>query len=261
MTVRIYRSDDEGRSWSFLGDVQSPKPGKLWEPEFTVGGDGALILFYSDETEGEEHSQFIRKVRTYDGVHWVDPGYAVASEIQRDRPGMPVVRRLVDGRWMMTYEICGLARCSAHYRLSGDGWGWGNPADAGAEIRMPNGAIPAHAPRFTVAPDGAILLVTQLVETPEGKLDAQSGRVLLMNDTGDPATSWHIVSAPVPVPDACSETCAEHEWCSNYSSSLLTGRNRAQVLEFASDWTNGGCFTSYAWASVRPDKAMSQGRR
>jgi hypothetical protein len=101
MAIRIYRSDDEGRSWSLLSDVQSPRPGALWEPEFTVGQDGALILFYSDMTEPKEYSQFIRKVRTYDGTRWRDYGYVVASKIQGDRPGMPVTRRLVGGRWMM----------------------------------------------------------------------------------------------------------------------------------------------------------------
>jgi hypothetical protein len=257
MMVRIYRSDDEGRSWSLLTEVQSPKPGPIWEPEFTVGQDGALILFYSDETESMEHSQLIRKVRSYDGTRWQDFGFVVASKIQRDRPGMPVTRRLADGRWMMTYELCGPARCSAHYRLSDDGWNWGNPANVGSEIRLPNGAFPAHAPRFTVAPDGAILLVGQLIETPELKLGARNGRVLLVNDAGNPATPWRTIPAPVPVPDACSETCQAHQWCPNYSSSLLTARNGAQVLEFASDWKDGGCFSSYAWASRGRDSSLS----
>ena len=132
MAIRIFRSDDEGRSWSLLSDVQSPRPGQIWEPEFTVGQDGALILFYSDETESTKHSQLIRKVRSYDGTRWQDSGYVVASKIQRDRPGMPVTRRLADGRWMMTYELCGPARCSAHYRLSDDGWNWGNATNVGS---------------------------------------------------------------------------------------------------------------------------------
>jgi hypothetical protein len=249
MAIRIFRSDDEGRSWSLLSDVQSARPGQIWEPEFTIGQDGALILFYSDETESTEHSQLIRKVRSYDGTRWQDSGYAVASKIQRDRPGMPVTRRLADGRWMMTYELCGPARCSAHYRLSDDGWHWGNATNEGSEIRLPNGAFPAHAPRFTVAPDGAILLVGQLIETPALELGARNGRVLLVNDVGNPATPWRTIPAPVPVPDACSETCQAHQWCPNYSSSLLTARNGAQVLEFASDWSDRGCFSSYAWAS------------
>ncbi|WP_315753778.1 MULTISPECIES: sialidase family protein [unclassified Bradyrhizobium] len=252
MSIHVYRSDDEGRSWTFLSNVQSPKRGRIWEPEFTVGKDGALILFYSDETEAE-YSQFIRKFRTYDGVHWQDPGYVVASEVQCDRPGMPVSRRLADGRWMMTYELCGPAHCIARYRLSDDGWNWADPADVGAEIRLSNGAFPAHAPRFTVAPNGAILLVAQLIETPALKPGARNGRVLLINEVGDPTTPWRTIPAPVPVPDACSETCEAHQWCPNYSSSLLTASSGTEVLEFASDWTDRGCFSSYDRGSLQRD--------
>jgi hypothetical protein len=62
----------------------------------------------------------------------------------------------------------------------------------------------------------------------------------------------------VPVPDACSETCQAHQWCPNYSSSLLIARNGAQVLEFASDWTDRGCFSSYAWGSWSRDASLSR---
>lgn len=29
MAIRVYRRDDEGRSWSFLGEVQNPRPGQI----------------------------------------------------------------------------------------------------------------------------------------------------------------------------------------------------------------------------------------
>ena len=96
-------------------------------------------------------------------------GCVVASDIQRDRPGMAVTRRLADGRWMMTYELGGPAHFIVYYRLSDNSWDWGSPTNVGSEIRLPNGAFPAHAPRFTVMPDGAIPLVAQLIETPQLK--------------------------------------------------------------------------------------------
>lgn len=68
MATRIYRSNDEGRSWSYLSEIRAAQPGGIWEPEFTLGSDGALILFFSDETDPAEHSQTIKKVRTYDGL-------------------------------------------------------------------------------------------------------------------------------------------------------------------------------------------------
>lgn len=251
MTIKIYRSDDEGRTWSYLSQIKSPNQGGLWEPEFAVDRAGELVMFYSDETQHGEHSQMISKVRSNDGLTWRDLDHVVASRIQSDRPGMPVVHRLVDGRWMMSYELGGAARFITYYRLSEDGWNWGDPSYVGSEIRLPNGAFPAHAPRFTVMADGAILLVGQLIETRDLQLGARNGRVLLVNKAGNPATPWQTVPAPVPVPDACSESCPSHQWCPNYSSALLPSENGAQVLEFASEWTDGKCLTSYAWAPWR----------
>jgi hypothetical protein len=250
MAIRTYGSQDEGRTWRYLSEIRSPNQGGLWEPEFTLGRDGALIMFFSDETDQARYSQIIKKVRTDDGVNWRDMGYVVASDIRADRPGMPVVRLLSDGQRMMIYELCGPAHCIARYRLSTDGWNWGNPANVGAEIRLPNGAFPAHTPRFTVMPDGAILLAAQLIETPQLTLDARDGRVLLVNRAGNPATPWRTIPAPVPVPGACSETCLKYQWCPNYSSALLPSEDGRQVLEFASSWTGSACMTTYAWAPV-----------
>ena len=121
MAIRIYRSDDEGRSWSYLSEIRAAKPGGIWEPEFTVGSDGALILFFSDATDPAAHSQTIKKVRTDNGLNWRDMGYVVASAIRRDRPGMAVTRRLADGQWIMTYELGGLAGCGKMQELCHSG--------------------------------------------------------------------------------------------------------------------------------------------
>jgi hypothetical protein len=69
---------------------------------------------------GSDAQSVIRKIRTHDGTRWQDPDYVVASKIQRDRPGTPVTRRLADGRWMMTYELCGPARCFVLHRGTRD---------------------------------------------------------------------------------------------------------------------------------------------
>ena len=198
MATRVYRSEDEGRSWRYLSEVRAANPGGVWEPEFTVDREGALVLFFSDDAEAAEHSQTLKKGRTNDGLNWRDRGYVVASKARRDRPGMAVTQRLADGRWMMTYELGGPARFIVYYRLADDGWNWGDPANVGLEIRLPDRAFPARAPRFTVMPDGAILLVAQLIETPELKLGARNGRLLLVNRAGNPAASWGTIPAPVP---------------------------------------------------------------
>lgn len=249
MSTRIYRSEDAGRNWSYLSDVVAARPGGVWEPEFTVARDGSLILFFSDETDPAQHSQAIDEIRSADGIHWRDQRYVVASKIQQDRPGMPVVRRLADGRWMMTYELVGPARGIVCYRLSDNGWDWGNSTDVGTAIRLPNGSFPANTPRFTVMPDGAILLAAHFVKTQALRLGERNGRVLFMNLLGNPALAWRTIPAPVPVPQAGRDG---HDPCSNYSPSLLSSQNGAEVVEFASSWTDRGCLTSYAWAPWKP---------
>jgi hypothetical protein len=245
MAIKVFRSEDDGASWSYLSEVTTPNAGGLWEPEFTVAADGALVMFFSDETEHPQYGQTLKKVRTHDGLNWQDMAHVVASRIPQDRPGMAVVRRLSGGRWMMTYELGGPAQFIVRYRLSNDGWNWGDAQNVGTEIRLPTGAFPAHAPTFTVTSDGAIVLTAQLIENPDLTLSPLNGRVLLINQAGRPATPWTTISAPVPVPGACSESCRKRNWCPNYSSPLLPSDHGRAILEFASHWTNGRCLSSY----------------
>ncbi|XVV33229.1 sialidase family protein [Streptomyces sp. CA-100214] len=52
MALRIWRSDDVGRTWSYLSSCAvAGGTGGLWEPEFSVAADGALVCHYSDETD------------------------------------------------------------------------------------------------------------------------------------------------------------------------------------------------------------------
>jgi hypothetical protein len=99
MHIGIYSSTDGVASWHYLSDcavARGPRPtaGGLWEPEFTIASDGALVCFYSDETQ-PHHSQLLNEVRSYDGVHWSAPEHTVAIVDPAARPGMPVVTRFV----------------------------------------------------------------------------------------------------------------------------------------------------------------------
>ncbi len=121
IAIKIFSSRDEGRTWRYLSEIRCPNKGGLWEPEFTLGRDDALIMFFSDETDQARYSQTIRKVRTYDGVNWRDIGYVIVSDIRRDRPGMLIVRLLSDGQYMITDELDKFAQFIVHYRLSHEG--------------------------------------------------------------------------------------------------------------------------------------------
>ncbi|WP_322986521.1 sialidase family protein [Streptomyces sp. S584] len=138
MALRIWRSDDMGANWSYLSSCAvAGGTGGLWEPEFSVAADGALVCHYADETN-PAHSQKLVAARSYDGVRWEGHHSTVASGWEPDRPGMPVVRQLPNGTYFMSYEICnpgGQYQCVVHYRTSADGWNWGGPRPAGHPAR------------------------------------------------------------------------------------------------------------------------------
>lgn len=119
MQIKIYRSFDRGANWTYLsncatGTVPRSKGG-LWEPEFTIAANGALVCFYSDETV-PGFSQLIHQVTSTDGITWSTPVRTIASGMQADRPGMVVVRRLPTGRFFLTHELCGPAACTVFYK-------------------------------------------------------------------------------------------------------------------------------------------------
>ncbi|MFB7041592.1 MULTISPECIES: RICIN domain-containing protein [unclassified Streptomyces] len=161
--LRIWRSNDTGRSWSYLSSCAvAGTTGGLWEPEFSVAADGALVCHYADETD-PAHSQKLAAARSHDGVTWRDHRSTVASARFEDRPGMPVVRRLPGGSFLMSYEICGPGgpyRCAVYLRSSADGWNRGDPRVLGGRPETVDGRHLRAAPTLARAPspDGSRFL-------------------------------------------------------------------------------------------------------
>lgn len=237
MRIKVYRSGDRGRNWSFLSEFISPNTGGLWEPEFLIANDGALVMLYSDETNGA-HSQRLMKVRSYNGVNWQNFENLVASTIQADRPGMAVVSRLNNGSRLMTYELCGPANCTAFYKTSADGWNWGDSREVGSAIRLADGRYFEHAPYHTLLPNGTILLVGQVLHNANGSIASGNGTTIFKSANGNPAGPWTTINAPVGVPGAYDN------YCPNYSSPLLALSN-SSVLQFASRWEGDRCIMFY----------------
>jgi hypothetical protein len=195
-------------------------------------------MFWSDETYSC-CSQKLSKIRTVDGVTWKDSSDVVASTTQADRPGMIVVRRLPTGVYFMTYEICGDPttgpKCAAYYRISRDGWNYGNAHDPGKRIETASGQFFEHAPASIwspspVSPNGVILVVGQVLHNADGSVAQQNGKVLFMNALLDGSGPWTPIPAPVEVPISYDNPCP------NYSSALMPVQNGAALLEFASDF-------------------------
>ncbi|MFG2427694.1 RICIN domain-containing protein [Streptomyces sp. NPDC048590] len=252
MALRVWRSNDIGRTWSYLSSCAvATGTGGLWEPEFSVASDGALVCHYADETD-PGHSQKLSAARSYDGVHWQDRHDVVASSWAPDRPGMPVVRRLPDGSYFMTYEICnpgGQYQCVVHYRTSANGWDWGDPAHLGFRPETVDGKYFRAAPTIAWSPspgggaNGRILLIGQRLLNRDGTTAADSGRTVLAN-TENGTGPWYEIESPVKITDPGAN------YCQNYSSPLLPSADGTQVLQIATDWDGDVCRPYFATGRI-----------
>ncbi len=253
MQLEIYSSSDQGYTWSHLsncatGATPGSTSGGIWEPQFTVAADGALVCFYSDEQQAG-HSQLLHQVRSYDGLNWQDSSFTVASTIQADRPGMAVVTRLPSGTYFMSYELCGPAACTVFFRTSLDGWNWGDPTNMGTKVVTGAGQWFEHAPTnawapSATSPNGTILLVGQMMYDSNGQVSSGNGVTIFTNHSADGSGPWGTMPAPVEVPNAYNNPCP------NYSSPLLPSVDGQSVLQFASAYLGTVCEMYYATGPI-----------
>ncbi|MFD7161548.1 ricin-type beta-trefoil lectin domain protein [Kribbella sp. NPDC059898] len=246
MSLRIWRSNDLGRTWSYLSScADAANTRGLWEPEFSIAADGQLVCHYSDETDPAQN-QKLMEVRSVDGVHWTDRRATVTSDDSRHRPGMPIVRKLPNGTYFMTYEICALGGqydCAAFYRTSRDGWNWGDPKDRGIQPRTADGKYFTHTPTIAWSANegdrnGKLLLIGQILNNADGSVADGNGRTIFVN-TENGTGPWYEVAAPVEVPNPYNN------FCPNYSSPLLPSEDGRKVLEIASAWAPDGECKAY----------------
>jgi hypothetical protein len=239
--IRVWAGRDGGRTWSFLAEAaRSHNTDGVWEPEFTVDAGGTLWLHYADETQAPQYAQVLNRVASTDGVHWGTKQLTLAIPPDRVRPGMPVIRRLPDGRYYFAYEICnfGDRYCDPYFRISPDGANWGDPADPGTRVETATGSYFQHAQTITLFPGGPhgvrIVMVGQIYTDATGRPQPNNGQVLLVNDdfgSGD----WYERPAPVAVAGV------RNDFCPNYSSTLLPVDDGENVLEIATEYDQGRC--------------------
>lgn len=270
--LRVWRSRDGGRNWAYLSSCAIAPDGTpwnrgFWEPELTVDAQGRLVCYYADETE-PGHDQVISAAFSTDGgVSWGSRTVIVAPG-RHDRPGMPVVRRLPDGSYLMVYELCGPsegAACAVHQRRSADGSTWGDAAGRGGVVRTVDGGYLHHAPTLAWAPGGGpagrILLVGGLLRDARGRLarPASGATVLMSTDGGQGRWFQH----PAPVRVSFSKRPDHFEVvCTNYSSTLLPLSDGAGLLEVATKRSKDGrCQAHVSSAplplSATPDRTRS----
>lgn len=263
MENRIYHSADGGLSWNYLslcgkGRIAKTmqRPSGIWEPEFAIAANGELVCYYSDETL-DGHSQVLVQVTSADAVHWSAPRTIVAGDDFNARPGMPIVRRLPSGAYLMTYENCyaGPLDCALRAKRSPDGLDWGAANDPGFRLETASGQFFRHAPTFTWAPlagqpNGMLIAIGQILVDRNGVPDASgNGKVMFTNTSADGAGPWRAVAAPLALPAAPLKT----NWCQNYSSPLLASADGKTLTMLQTDGgEDASCRTRYGAAALAP---------
>jgi hypothetical protein len=253
MTLPVWASGDQGRTWEHVSTAATAAGVKgLWEPEFAVSPGGDLVLYVSDENQQPTHSQTIVQATSPDGVTWSSLENVVAAKDPALRPGMPVVRRLPGGTYLMSYEICGPGQNCRHMtRRSSDAVSWGPVTHLGRPVRTADGTHFRHAPTISWyddgTDDGRLLGIGQMLYGADGTVLPGNGSTIMTNDAA-PESPWRTAAAPVRIFEPWNN------YCPNYSSTLLPMPERDELLELATgyDAEDGTCTTYFAVAGL-PD--------
>jgi hypothetical protein len=181
----VYRSMDDGRTWTALSDIDENEgaPGTLkqrglWEPHFFMLDDGRLAVAYANEKHAGVIPSFSQvcseRISADDGKSWGQE-IILAAELDggKLRPGMPVVSRMTNGRFIAVYEVVGVGDADVFCKVCDDGEHW--PAGLGTRV-------PGHhaGPWVTSLSSGELLLTSC------------ANRLSCSRDFG---TSWHFVEA------------------------------------------------------------------
>ena len=249
--MEVYASTDGGRSWRYRSSCvqEAGMPNReglgIWEPFFTVAGDGSLVCYFSDERPSTQgYNQVLAHVRSTDGGRtWGREVWDVAVRDNRQRPGMTTVVRMGDGRYAMAFEDCRKdldpdTACSVRFKTSPDGLDWSPESSTGERVDDAAGRHLLHTPYLAWSSWGGgagTLIVSgqRLVTGAEGALTVlpQSGRVVLTNGAGGRGL-WRAVAAPVVVNPTGSYGPGA-SGCPGYSSPILVDVSGPGFLELA----------------------------
>jgi hypothetical protein len=140
----VYRSLDGGTSWRIFsnidaneGPVGTLKARGLWEPHFFLLNDRRLAVAYANEKHAADKPAFSQvcseRISTDGGRTWGDE-IALAAEPGggKLRPGMPVLTRMSNGKFIAVYEVVGVGDADVFCKISGDGEHW--PPGLGSHI-------------------------------------------------------------------------------------------------------------------------------
>lgn len=230
--IRIYKSTDLGRSWSYHSMPVSGGNSGLWEAEFAIDSQGRLVVYYaSEEHKGAGYNQLLaHKISTDGGISWSNEIFDVAIGGGIERPGMPTVTKLPNGTYVMVYEICGISNCDTYMRTSPNGIDWGNPADKGKRIESIAGHHLSHAPTVNWindgTPNGTLVVAGQVLRNSNNSNATMNGKAFMVNKNLGNGL-WQEMQTPLFTPSDGKSPCT------NYSTQLIAGKNPGEIIQLA----------------------------
>jgi hypothetical protein len=162
--IELYASVDSGKTWKFVSHIARggeavPNNGltPVWEP-FLMVYRNKLICYYSDQRDPKYGQKMVHQTTT-DLKTWGPVVDDVRYPTYTDRPGMPTVALLPNGKYIMSYEYGGGPHGSdtsyqfpVHYKIASD------PEKFDAAVGLPvvatNGVIPFGSPYIVWSPVG-----------------------------------------------------------------------------------------------------------
>lgn len=201
MFLRLFSSGDFGRSWNYISTyAEGTGAAPVWEPHLLILDDGTFVQFYSDEThKAQGYNQLLgHKVSTDGGRTWGPLVFDVAMPGGVERPGMVIIDRLPDGRFVYNHEdVEGPVHMQVYLKFSEDGLHWGDPTDRGTPVQTLSGRYPESTPNvfwFPIGgPKGVIAVTSRSLDGP-GRDD--NGNTIFWNNNLGAGPWWE---APTPV--------------------------------------------------------------
>jgi hypothetical protein len=162
--IELYASTDSGKTWKFVSHIARggeavPNNGltPVWEP-FLMVYKNKLICYYSDQRDPKYGQKMVHQTTT-DLKTWGPVVDDVKYPTYTDRPGMPTVALLPNGKYIMSYEYGGGPHGSdtsyqfpVHYKIAS------SPEEFDAAVGLPvvatNGVIPLGSPYTVWSPVG-----------------------------------------------------------------------------------------------------------
>ena len=242
--LQLYKSTDKGASWEYMSTIVTGGPAMVdspvkdnerpvWEPYLCLSRDGDLVCHYSDErfNTSESFNQLLcLQVSKDGGLTWGPVSNTVAIPGGKLRPGMPIVVKLPNNKYIMVYEIVNIEGNPIYCKFSDDGVDWGDPAAHGDRLVTERGEFISGTPYVAWipqgGPNGTVFASARKIDVPEGTFMDPPYYLVNYNNGEGPWEKLDML-APYPAARGCG-----------YSQTMITVSGGKRFLQLVSTPVN-----------------------